>query len=287
MFLSVIIPTYNRNDLLSKCLNLLAPQFQTIDENLYEVLVTDDGKSNGAKDLIKEKFPWVKWIEGPKRGPAANRNNGAKYSAGEWLVFIDDDCLPEYDILEEYKKAIERHPQVSAFEGRIYVDTPQTSFLQESPLNNSGGYFWSCNICIRKDLFNNLAGFDENFPFAAMEDVDFFFRLKKVTDKHMFLSNAAVLHPWRTDKGLPKTAIKRYQSQLYFEHKYPDFIKINALSYIRTYIYFTQFTFKNAFKFKFKGFRRKLFCDSLQLYFAFRRLLNLDKNYKNKKINLR
>jgi GT2 family glycosyltransferase len=283
MFFSVIIPTYNRNELLTKCLELFAPSIQSISENLYEVIVTDDGNSYGARDLIKEKFPWVKWIEGPKRGPAANRNNGAKYSTGEWLVFIDDDCLPECNILEEYKKAVERHPQVSAFEGRIFVDTPQTSFLQESPLNNSGGYFWSCNICIRKDLFNNLAGFDENFPFAAMEDVDFFLRLKKVTRHYMFLPNAAVLHPWRTNKGLSNTIIKRYHSQLYFEYKHPESVKLNASAYITNYLHFTQFTFINAFKFRFKGFRKKLICDGLQLYFAFRCLFKLDKNYTKKK----
>ena len=46
MFLSVIIPTCNRNDLLRKCLNNLIPDFQSIDSSKYEIIVTDDSKLN-------------------------------------------------------------------------------------------------------------------------------------------------------------------------------------------------------------------------------------------------
>src|SRR5665213_3286620 len=104
MKFSVIIPTCNRNDLLRKCLDLLAPSNQTIDN--YEIIVTDDSKDGIAKDLIKQDYPWVCWVEGPKRGPAANRNNGAKTANGDWLVFIDDDCLPDKNVLNCYKNGI-------------------------------------------------------------------------------------------------------------------------------------------------------------------------------------
>ena len=90
MTFSVIVPTCNRNDLLAKCLELLNPANQTIKE-VYEVIVTDDSKNNVAKALIEDIFTWAKWVEGPKRGPAANRNNGAKDAKGDWLIFIDDD----------------------------------------------------------------------------------------------------------------------------------------------------------------------------------------------------
>ena len=63
-----------------------------------EVIVSDDSKQCIAKELIQEKYSWVKWIEGPKKGPAANRNNGAKYATGDWFIFIDDDCEPQKDL---------------------------------------------------------------------------------------------------------------------------------------------------------------------------------------------
>jgi GT2 family glycosyltransferase len=281
MLFSVVVPTCNRNDLLSECLNLLAPSSQSIPGNCYEVIVTDDSKGDVAKNVIEQQYPWAKWVVGPKRGPAANRNNGANKAVGEWLVFIDDDCLPDVRLLEEYKKGIQTKPTVVAYEGRIFVDTPATSLIQESPINNSGGYFWSCNICIKKELFSQLKGFDENYPFAAMEDVDFFLRLRKITDRHKFLYDAAVLHPWRTNRKLFSTILKRYKSQLYYISKHPEGReKMNAAFYFRSFFIFFSYTLKNAARLHFSGFFTKLCCDFLQLYFGLRALLRLDKEYR-------
>jgi glycosyltransferase involved in cell wall biosynthesis len=98
VFFSVIIPTCNRNDNLARCLEALQEaenvlQFERRDL-CCEVIVSDDGPAPNAEGLIAEKFTWAKWIDGPKRGPAVNRNNSAKNASGEWLVFVDDDCIP-------------------------------------------------------------------------------------------------------------------------------------------------------------------------------------------------
>ena len=66
--ISVIIPTCNRNELLGKCLDKLAPSVQSC-HTVYEVIVTDDSKENVAQQLIQTKYPWVAWTEGPKKGP--------------------------------------------------------------------------------------------------------------------------------------------------------------------------------------------------------------------------
>src|SRR6185312_3373026 len=121
MKFSVIIPTCNRNELLHKCLNLLLVANQTIGGD-YEVIVTDDSKNNIAKNLINENYPWVKWVDGPKKGPAANRNNGTKLAIGDWVIFIDDDCLPDTNLLREYENGINRNPGALAFEGAILPD---------------------------------------------------------------------------------------------------------------------------------------------------------------------
>ncbi len=275
--ISIIIPTYNRNDLLSKCLDCLEPGIQNISPGEYEVIVTDDNIGNTAKKLVDEQYPWVIWVEGPKKGPAANRNSGARIANGEWLVFIDDDCLPDIDILFEYSNAINSHSDILAFEGRIYVDTPQTSFLQESPINELGGRFWSCNICIKKSLFESLEGFDQNFIFAAMEDVDLYKRLKQVTDKYEFLYSAAVMHPWRKDVHPIRSTIKRYQSDVYFVSKYPDEKdRMGYKFYFRKFVSSIKKTIVNSWKFRFSGFGKKILCDFLQLYFGLRVFFNLD-----------
>src|SRR5688500_16589114 len=91
---SVVIPTYHRNDLLARCLRQLVPGRQTLDASRYEVIVTDDGRDTTAEAMIRDQFSFVRWVRGPQRGPAANRNNGVKHARGEWVVFTDDDCVP-------------------------------------------------------------------------------------------------------------------------------------------------------------------------------------------------
>ncbi len=103
MLFSVIIPTCNRVEQLNKCLALLKPDIQLINSEIYEVIVSDDSKDDSTMMLIQQKFERVKYINGPKRGPAANRNNGAKHAKGEWLIFIDDDCIPEPGLLKAFR----------------------------------------------------------------------------------------------------------------------------------------------------------------------------------------
>src|SRR5260370_5877800 len=115
-FFSVIVPTCHRNDDLGRCLEALkigqrptgGPAADGADSIIgkerfqYEVIVTDDGTLTTAEALIREGFPWAKWFEGPHRGPAANRNYGASQAKGDWLLFIDDDCIPGTGWLEAY-----------------------------------------------------------------------------------------------------------------------------------------------------------------------------------------
>ena len=200
MLISVIVPTYNRNDLLSQCLDRLSPAFQTIGASEYSVFVTDDSKDHKAKGLLEEKYPWAQWLAGPQKGPAANRNNGAKKATGNWLVFIDDDCLPEKNLLEEYKRAISTYPESLAFEGAILPDDYQLlkKDMSDCPVNTEGGCFWSANICINKQLFEKLHGFDEDYLIAAQEDQQMKIDIEAETGKKIvFLNQCVVIHPVR------------------------------------------------------------------------------------------
>ncbi|MDF2430506.1 MAG: hypothetical protein JWP44_137 [Mucilaginibacter sp.] len=250
--MSIIIPTCNRNDLLSKCLELLSPDIQAIGLNDYEVIVTDDSKDNKAKSLIEVNYSWAKWMEGPKKGPAANRNNGAKYAKGEWLVFVDDDCLPQNSWLNSYREAINLNKNIHVFEGCTNAERPRQRFDEEAPINTSGNKLWSCNFAISKDVFFKLNGFDENFPNAAMEDVDFYVRVTELT-QILFVPGAFVIHPWR--KKIPfKNFKKHLKSQRYFARKHG--IK-NTYSFRleRTKIWLGSifFEFRTLIKFSMKG----------------------------------
>lgn len=192
---TVIIPTYQRNDLLVKCLDCLAPNVQTLDSNEYEVIVTDDGVLTTAEALVHERYPWAQWVSGPHRGPAANRNNGAMRANGTWILFTDDDCLPKPGWLQAYATSIT--PNVEIYEGKTICEAGIHSPLETAPINLEGGYLWSCNMMVSKRAFESLGAFSENFPNAHMEDVEFRERASKAQYKFQFIPEAVVDHPPR------------------------------------------------------------------------------------------
>lgn len=212
---SIIIPTYKRNDLLSLCLDCLSPNVQNISQNIYEIIVTDDAQDLGTKKLISEKYPWVKYTHGPRKGPATNRNHGASIASGIWLVFTDDDCLPENGWLKAFYDYTTNFPYPKVLEGKTICKEGIKSPLMTAPINETGGYLWSCNFAIEKSFFNKLGGFNPSFPFPNMEDVDFRERIFSLNELIKFLPDAVVDHPPRKVK-LGKEMALQTESSFYF-----------------------------------------------------------------------
>jgi len=154
---SIVIPTYKRNHQLALCLQRLQPAAQSLEASLYEVIVTDDAADAATEQLLLTQFPWATYTAGPHRGPAANRNHGASLAIGQWLVFTDDDCLPDAQWLQAYADAIELHPDCKAFEGAILPDdwALLKKDMAECPVNTEGGCFfgvpisWLPNHCFK------------------------------------------------------------------------------------------------------------------------------------------
>jgi GT2 family glycosyltransferase len=191
--ISVIIPTYHRNELLRKCLDCLKPGVQTLPAEQYEVIVTDDGSKTTAEEMIRDDYPWVKWVAAPCKGPAANRNNGAKYAQSEWFAFTDDDCLPEPEWLSAFVASTKG--SALALEGAIHpLGDYDNQDLNSCPINLTGGYFWSANIAVHRSLFEKVEGFDPNYPYPYHEDVDFKDRVSLNTTI-LFVPEAIVFHP--------------------------------------------------------------------------------------------
>ena len=196
MLISVVIPTCHRNDLLVRCLDQFAPGRQTAAADDYEVLVSDDGQRTTAQAVICEKYSWARWLPGPRRGPAANRNHGAKAAQGEWIAFVDDDCEPDHAWIQTIKEAIQAEP-LDVVEGKTitpdYVDNP----FRQGVENLHGGVYWSCNLAVRRETIARLGGFDEDFLEAGGEDMEFAFRISKEGLRARFVPGAVVRHPVR------------------------------------------------------------------------------------------
>ena len=213
--ISVVIPTCGRPDLLARCLDRLAPDAQTLPADQYEVLVTDDGAST-VEQFLAEKYPWVAWGAGPRRGPAANRNAGAKRARHEWIAFTDDDCVPAPTWLAAFDASTHDGGQV--YEGKTTCEAGIHSPIDHSPVNLTGGCLWSCNMLIRRDTFERMGGFDEDFPYPHLEDSDLRERLVKAGCPYTFVEAAIVDHPPR--RMAPGRRLGRqHESWVYFWYK--------------------------------------------------------------------
>jgi GT2 family glycosyltransferase len=187
----------------------------------FQCIVTDDSADENTREMVSERFPWVVWTAGPQLGPAANRNHGARLAKSSWIVFTDDDCLPGEDWLRQIVCAIQKHPEADVIEGRTTADREQSTLAETAPFNDVGGNLWSCNLSLKRDRFLEIGGFDEKFPFPAMEDVDLALRIKNSKMQIFFASEALVIHPWR--KKRPVIEGLRYQKSVsYFKKKHPN-----------------------------------------------------------------
>ena len=223
VFFSVVIPTYERPGDLRICLNSLSGESQQ-ESPTYEIIVSDDSKSAESRRMVEGEFPSVSWGKGKQNGPAGNRNAGVKRAKGQWIVFLDDDCIAQEDYLNAYATAIRTNPGTQVFEGRIFADRPRITWAEGCPENSNGGMLWTSNLCIKRNLFFKIGKFDERFK-VAYEDVEFAYRLKQRKIKTLFVSDAAVCQPWRSLRSGGKNwKTKGYQieSLLLFLDKHSD-----------------------------------------------------------------
>jgi len=180
------------------------PQAEKLRDSI-EILVGDDSSADDTREMLAENFPAVQWHRGEHLGPAANRNRTTSKAGGDWLIFLDDDCLPAGTYLSGYLAAIE-----AVREGRIVLHGPtvspgKPSLLWEAPHNPDGDTLISCNFAIEKTHFLKIGGFEERFPFS-FEDMEFGARLFALGAKLIFVPEAAVEHPLRPVPGASSLA---------------------------------------------------------------------------------
>jgi GT2 family glycosyltransferase len=186
MKLSVIIPTCDRVHRLKECLRRI--------EGADEIVVADDGRTVDTRVLIRRDYKNVLWVQGPRRGPAANRNRGAHASSGDWFVFIDDDCLPCENWLFKVRIAT---TGCDVVEGKTVCPDKTNHLFEDVVENLTGDLLWSCNLAVSRSLFERIGGFDEDFLIAGGEDLELARRLRISASKIRFASDAIVYHPVR------------------------------------------------------------------------------------------
>lgn len=197
--ISIIIPVHNAGDDLRRCLQGISAS----DAPPFEVIVVADGYSDGSWQAADEFGARVVFLA-QCRGPARARNLGARAASGELLLFIDSDVVVSPEAVGMVAGAFRHDPGLAALFGS-YDDQPSAgNFLSQYKnlfhhyVHQSAGEdastFWSGCGAVRRDVFEELSGFSEDYDRPSIEDIEFGCRLKRRGHRIRLLKGLRVKH---------------------------------------------------------------------------------------------
>jgi GT2 family glycosyltransferase len=194
--ISVVVPTYQRPELLAACLESLAGQ--DVDPAAFEVVVVDDGSGEATAEVLRSAArdrPGLRWESLPaNRGPAAARNRAVALATGRWILFLDDDMVAPPGLVAAHLgwlRGGDDHfgvvglvawlPGIEVTPFMRWLDAGDVQFafgsMGEGPVVPPSRAFYTCNVSLSRSLFLEVGGFDERFPYAAYEDTELAVRL--------------------------------------------------------------------------------------------------------------
>ncbi len=240
--LSIIILNYNTKDLLRDCLESL---LRVKHELVFEVVVVDNGSSDGSVDIIHADFKWVKVIEtGSNLGFAKGNNAARELVQGEYILFLNSDTVVYSNTLEKCALYLDEHGDAGALtckallkDGTLDKDTRRSFitpwiglvhlFLRLDrffPKSRIFGRYWYGYInenktheidaiqgaffMVRKEILDEVGWFDEDY-FLDAEDIDLSWKIKKVGWKNVYYPEVSILHLKGATKGKNKETQKR------------------------------------------------------------------------------
>lgn len=209
--LSVVIPTFNRKDTVSRVLDALGRQ--TLPRDNFEVFVVDDGSNDGTAEIL-EHYPApfdLTVMTQENTGPAGARNRGVRAANGEIVVFLGDDTVPESEFLavhlRSHREAGGRKVAVLGYTGwprerRVtpflhHINEYGLQFgyeLIEDPDSVPFNFFYTSNISLPRRALLEVGLFDTTFPDAAWEDIELSYRLSQGGYVIVYRPGAVVRH---------------------------------------------------------------------------------------------
>ena len=209
--LSIIIPNFNGKQFIKLCLDSIRKQ----DCSFYELIIVDNGSSDGSVEYINEYYPDLTLIENKENsGFAAAVNQGIKISSSDYVFLLNNDVELESDCVSNLLKCIEKDENIFA------VSSKMVQYNDRNKMDDAGDEYtilgWTCKVgdgkspdlytskretfsacagaaIYRKDILDKLKYFDENF-FAYMEDVDISYRARIWGYKCVYCPEAVVYH---------------------------------------------------------------------------------------------
>lgn len=210
LFLSIIVPVYNRPEEIRELLESLRKQDFKED---FEVVIVEDGSSESSEDIVKSFKDWlqISYYYKPNSGPGDSRNFGMEKAKGNYFIILDSDCILPQQYLVEVDKELKRE-FVHCFGGPDAADVSfttvqksinyvMTSFFTTGGIRGgkkSIGKFQprSFNMGISREAFEKVGGFGRIHP---GEDPDLTFRIWKAGFESRLFPKAFVYHKRRID----------------------------------------------------------------------------------------
>ena len=181
MDISVIIPTYNRRNTLSRAVESVLNQIY----KPIEIIVVDDGSTDGAKEMCSEMYPLVRYIYQANSGVSSARNTGIKSASGDWIALLDsdDEWLP--DKLDRQVKLLQDNAEIRfCHTNEIWIRN-NVRINQKKKHQKYGGNIFNkcldiCRISPSSSLFHtsvikDVGLFDESLD--VCEDYDLWLRI--------------------------------------------------------------------------------------------------------------
>lgn len=225
MQFSIVIVNYNGSRFLTRCIESILSADCPRDH--YQVIVADNGSTDGSVELVRAKYPTVKVLESKTNlGFAMGTNLGANIAQGKYIVFLNNDTICSANWLAELSKGIEKYP-AAIYTGKL--------LMMDGRINSAGGmcdkYGFACDrgifeqdvgqydkiepvffgcgalLVVRREVWEWLGGFDERF-FIYYEDCDLCWRARLRGISTVYLPEVIVYHEYGAT--IPGGSPKRY-----------------------------------------------------------------------------
>lgn len=194
-FFSIIIPVYNRSNLLGETIDTVLMQSHPD----FEIIIVDDGSTENIKKVLDEKYnnePRIKYFRKQNEERGAARNYGLKHASGDYAVFFDSDDFMKPYYLEVLNKIIVENPGIKLLATKYNYDNngkkeyhPFLRSLAEGWYDQSlflKGNILACNYCI-KIKNHSFKYFPPERELASMED--WLFLLANLSDYKIYIKN--------------------------------------------------------------------------------------------------
>jgi cellulose synthase/poly-beta-1,6-N-acetylglucosamine synthase-like glycosyltransferase len=195
--ISVVVPAYNNQKTIGPCLDALLAQ--TAPHDAYEVVVVDDGSADDTAQMAEERG--VRVIRQPNRGPGAARNMGAQHAAGDVIVFVDADSVPDKHFVEKLAAPF-CDPEIAGASGEKktlqtnlwarFVQAEYDFKYERIAAHPIIDFVDSSTAAYRRKVFLGNGGFDTMMLEA--EDTELSFRLSERGYKMVLVRDAIAYH---------------------------------------------------------------------------------------------